>query len=384
MLKVFVSYAREDGEAALEIYNWLASIGVEPWIDQRCLLPGQNWEAEIAKAFSDANVILLLLSPRSVHKRGFVQREANEALQKLVYKQPTDVYAVPVLLEPCEVPSQISSRLQYVDWNSPDARSSVTSALALAAEQQSIKGEEGAEFGPFRVIPKAIVERWEGLPGHDISVSYPKFTSQVASPLAEELSQFFEGRARKAAVDARQKIWDQSPDLFSDQLDAPPSNGRWDDYEIAYSSERLLSLIFRVGWYGAGAAHPNSHFETYNFVLTPHLVQLELSDLFSELSPAIEAVSNFSIAELQREYWRRFGREADGSSLEWIKDGAGADIENFLNFSISDDGLTFMFPPYQVGPYAEGSWTVFVPFYDILPYLRRSGPFAWIRPPAQD
>lgn len=384
MLKVFVSYAREDGEAALEIYNWLASIGVEPWLDQKCLLPGQNWEAEIERAFSEANVILLLMSAKSVNKRGFVQREANEALQRLIYKQPTDVYAVPILLEQCDVPPQISARLQYVDWNSPDARSGVTAALALAAEQQSINVAEGAEFGPFRIIPKAIVERWEGLPGHDISVSYPRFTSQILSPVAEELNQFFEGRARKSVMAARQKMWNQNPDLFAAGFESPPSDGRWDDYEIAFATNHVLSIVYRVGWYGAGAAHPNSHFENYNFVLTPSLVKLELEDFFLEFSDALQAISDFSIRELRREYWRRSGREVEADSLEWMQSGAGPHKDNFGEFSISEDGLTFMFAPYQVAAYVYGSWTVLVPFYDLLPFLRLDGPFSLIRPPAPD
>ena len=119
-LKVFVSYAKEDRGRALQYYELLAQEGAEPWMDVKKLLPGQNWEAEIERAFSEANVVVLLLSKRSVDKRGFVQREANDAIERLRYKQPTDIYVIPLLLEPCDVPGHISGRLQYeaprVSW----------------------------------------------------------------------------------------------------------------------------------------------------------------------------------------------------------------------------------------------------------------------------
>lgn len=99
-LKVFVSYAKEDRDRALQYYELLAQEGAEPWMDVKKLLPGQNWEAEIERAFSEANVVVLLLSKRSVDKRGFVQREANDAIERLRYKQPTDIYVIPLLLEP--------------------------------------------------------------------------------------------------------------------------------------------------------------------------------------------------------------------------------------------------------------------------------------------
>lgn len=94
-LKIFISYAKEDRAQALIYFNRLSEEGFHPWIDINKLLPGQNWEAEIERAFSDANVVILLLSKNSVSKRGFVQREANDAIERLRYKHPTDIYVIP-------------------------------------------------------------------------------------------------------------------------------------------------------------------------------------------------------------------------------------------------------------------------------------------------
>lgn len=174
-LKVFISYAKEDRESAERYYEQLAKEGASPWVDFKHLLPGQNWEAEIDRAFSDANVVVLLLSKRSVTKRGFVQREANDAIDRLRYKQPTDIYVIPLLLEPCEVPTHIASRLQYVDLNVPGAWDQVKAALRLASAQQSIELEHGVIAGPFNAFTERIEDNWEGLPGHNIEIEYPRF-----------------------------------------------------------------------------------------------------------------------------------------------------------------------------------------------------------------
>jgi len=79
--KVFISYAREDLPAARRLFGDLAAIGVQPWLDQECLLPGQHWEREIHTALRGADFAVVLLSTRQVEKRGYVQREIRKALK---------------------------------------------------------------------------------------------------------------------------------------------------------------------------------------------------------------------------------------------------------------------------------------------------------------
>ena len=45
-------------------------------------------------------------------------------------------------------------------------------------------------------------------------------------------------------------------------------------------------------------------------------------------------------------------------------------------------GLTFHYPPYAVGPYAEGEYAAFVPWETLKPYLSPEGTaiFAGVRP----
>lgn len=373
-LKVFISYAKEDRAQALTYFDRLSDEGFSPWIDTKKLLPGQNWEAEIERAFSDANVVILLLSKNSVSKRGFVQREANDAIERLRYKQPTDIYVIPLLLNQCEVPSHIAGRLQYLGVSTPGAWEQVLTSLKLAAEQQSIEITNGLPIGPFRVFTERFEEQWQGAPGHDISIEYPRFESTQQPEIAKELSQLFSGIAVKALIDGRQKPWDQSPELFPKIDSFPAMNGRWDSFGVVHATTKLLSLSYDIGWFGAGAAHPNSHFETYNFSLVERLQALTLPDFFVERDEAVKRISTLCIDALSREYWSRVGEKPDEEQMKWFREGAGENFENFSAFTVSNDHFTFLFPPYQVACYALGRWSTDVSFYDLLDVLRPDGP----------
>lgn len=373
-LKIFVSYAKEDREHALKYYDLLIQEGMLPWIDVKHILPGQNWEAEISRAFQDANVVVLLISNKSVNKRGFVQREANDAIERLRYKQPTDIYVLPLLLEPCDVPSHISVRLQYVDLSTSGAWEQVKASLRLAAEQQSIELTQGLNAGAFKIFSEQLEDHWEGAPGHDIKIEYPRFESTSHRAAAKELTLFFGGRATSGLIESRQKPWDQQPEMFPQVGGYVATNGRWESYGVVHATDQFLSLTYEVSWYGAGAAHPNSYFETYNFSMPERLQLLGLDDFFSDRDAAVQRISELCVAELCREYWRRFSEKPDEHQIQWFNDGAGAKADNFTKFTVSADHFTFLFAPYEVSAYACGNWSVDVSFYDLLETLKPDGP----------
>jgi hypothetical protein len=374
-LEVFISYAREDREQALLYYDRFMAEGVKPWIDVKHLLPGQSWEAEIDRALADANVVVLLLSRSSVNKRGFVQREANEAISRLRYKQPTDIYVVPLLLDQCEVPSYISGRLQYVDLNAAGAWDQVRASLRIASEQQSIQLAQGVPAGPFQVFSERIEETWVGLPGHDVEIEFPRFELATRPALVKELNAFFLGLAYKTLIASRQKPWEQDPELFKDRHPGIASNGRWDGFEVVHATEGFLSVARNVGTNGAGAAHPNTQFKTYNFVfIADKLHELSLHDFFTHPGVAADRISRLCIQNLCREWWERTGEKPNEDQAMRFEDGAGPDLQNFSAFTVGDDHFTFLFPPYQVAAYALGSWSSEISFYDLLDLLRPDGP----------
>src|SRR3990172_6742848 len=113
--KVFISYAREDLPAARRLFGDLAAIGVQPWLDQECLLPVQHWEREIHTALRGADFAVVLLSTRQVEKRGYVQREIRKALDILDEVPDKQIFLIPARLDDCRPQHERLSNLQWVD-----------------------------------------------------------------------------------------------------------------------------------------------------------------------------------------------------------------------------------------------------------------------------
>ena len=96
IVRLFLSYAREDFEAVSALYDRLEALGLRPWMDKRDLLPGQRWRDVIAREVKQCELVLVCLSPQSVDKRGFYQREIRAALDAWQEKRQDDIYLIPV------------------------------------------------------------------------------------------------------------------------------------------------------------------------------------------------------------------------------------------------------------------------------------------------
>lgn len=110
--RVFLCHASEDKAQVRSAYELLQQAGLDPWLDEKDLLPGQDWESEIPRALKSSAAVLVFLSKTSVSKRGYVQREfrlAFDALQEIPQGQ---VFVIPVKLDDCEVP-ELFRRLHW-------------------------------------------------------------------------------------------------------------------------------------------------------------------------------------------------------------------------------------------------------------------------------
>lgn len=115
-MRVFISYAREDIDSAIRIYNFIRNMdGFDPWMDKYNLLPGMDWELEVMRAIEESHIVLLLLSKHSVTKTGFVQKEIREAIEKAKLYPPGRVMLIPVRLDECEPSHRELKKLQWVD-----------------------------------------------------------------------------------------------------------------------------------------------------------------------------------------------------------------------------------------------------------------------------
>src|ERR1700749_730833 len=111
-LRVFLCHSSSDKPSVRKLYRRLVSDGVEPWLDEESLLPGQYWQQEIPKAVRGSDVILVCLSSRSINKAGYLQKEIKLALDAADEQPEGIIFVVPVKLEECNIPD----RLSHLHW----------------------------------------------------------------------------------------------------------------------------------------------------------------------------------------------------------------------------------------------------------------------------
>ncbi len=145
--RIFISYAREDIKEARSLYQRLKDAGYSPWMDKIDLLAGRKWQTAIERAIRDADFFILCLSPNSVRKRGFLQREIRAALDLWKDKLEDDIYLIPVMLEyvdHSEVPNDVRE-FQWVELYEEEGWDQLIRALEHGVEKQRITNRQVVE-----------------------------------------------------------------------------------------------------------------------------------------------------------------------------------------------------------------------------------------------
>lgn len=114
LLKVFLCHTSGDKPAIRALYRRLKSDGVDVWLDEKNLLPGQDWQLEIPNAVKTSDAIIVCISNKSITKEGYVQKEINFALDIADEKPEGTIFIIPCRLESCAIPVRLS-KWQYVD-----------------------------------------------------------------------------------------------------------------------------------------------------------------------------------------------------------------------------------------------------------------------------
>lgn len=111
----FISYASEDAVAARDIYNQLEKSDMQPWLDERDIPLGTEWDERIRRAIRDAHIVLVLISRNSIEKIGYFQKEVAFALERAREQPELDPFILPVKLEDVPVPPLLA-KWQWVNW----------------------------------------------------------------------------------------------------------------------------------------------------------------------------------------------------------------------------------------------------------------------------
>src|SRR5215212_3318129 len=97
---VFLSYAREDSEAARRIADALRASGVEVWFDQEELRGGDAWDQKIRKQIKECALFVPVISANTQARReGYFRREWNLACDRLLDMTRGTPFLVPVVVD---------------------------------------------------------------------------------------------------------------------------------------------------------------------------------------------------------------------------------------------------------------------------------------------
>lgn len=101
---IFLAHSSADKPLVRALCNKLKDHGLEPWLDEDILQPGDEWDTEIRSAIRRSRFFLACLSRDGVGKAGYLQRELRLALSALEEKPPGTTFLIPGLLEDVDLP----------------------------------------------------------------------------------------------------------------------------------------------------------------------------------------------------------------------------------------------------------------------------------------
>ncbi len=172
-------------------------------------------------------------------------------------------------------------------------------------------------------------------------------------------------------------------------------DGGW-SFERKYTIRSVIDgryvSVIRSDYMDTRGAHPNSDVETVLWDTTSKK-RISIRPFFAETAdngPTMTAMLKAVIASLDTEKKKRGAAET--ATAEWYK-GLEPKLLKIgaVTFAPSTEagksaGLTFHYPPYAVGPYAEGEYAAFVPWEAFKSYLTPEGMriFGGVRPSGDD
>lgn len=144
-------------------------------------------------------------------------------------------------------------------------------------------------------------------------------------------------------------------------------------FNVARRTDDFVSVLVDGSTF-TGGAHPNPLVASFVLHLSDNKL-MAIGDLFDDPVAALKILSDESRRQLEGRFDAQLREQVgEGAALapalkdmrEWVERGTEPKVENFDVFLVDGleskaIGLTLVFPPYQVAPYADGAPQVEVP-----------------------
>src|SRR6266404_1834549 len=98
---VFLCHSSKDKEFVRELHRRLTRDGVECFLDEESIQPGENWVVALERGIDQCEFLLVVLSPHllgskwALLERTSTMADDPEGLQRKI---------IPLFLEPCDIP----------------------------------------------------------------------------------------------------------------------------------------------------------------------------------------------------------------------------------------------------------------------------------------
>ena len=367
---IFASYASPDQSRVEGIVAELAGRGFNLWMDKLELLPGQNWDFEIKKALDRSDMILIFISLRSIEKRGYVQREIKDAIDKKKEKLVDDIYIIPIRLDPdASIPEELR-HLQVIDFTGIDSVERIGKSIQKQSERVGKQAQTEQEQSEIKWFERTCSESWEGAPGYEFEFNWYELHSDKF-PKISDITTIVRGSLTEVCARLRDcKTESQNDHLtFADAEFLRTSSFQAHSLgpEICGG---MLSLVYSIHQYNAGAAHPIHGWDTYVFSLSPVFRIHSPQEIFEDEESAFLAVQRFARSDIVRQKREAIENDEYSESDDMFVEEGTQSWEDFQSFSLSNDTINFHFGSYHVGSYADGSFEVNVPYREVEKYLK--------------
>lgn len=181
-----------------------------------------------------------------------------------------------------------------------------------------------------------------------VNISYPPSVSEYP--------------AAAAAVDelltlTRDSFFADMGDMYGPYFGGGALDIFYEEYEHGAA---LRSIVFTVYAF-TGGAHGNTYFSS---ITVDTIADIELAldgDIFLPDTDFVSVLQPLVVAQLAE----TMGEYAD---MDWINDGTD-EADDYIAWAINAGTLELFFAPYQVAPYAMGTFQVSIPVEDLYPVI---------------
>jgi hypothetical protein len=192
----FLSYVRQDAEAADRLQRVLEAAGIRVWRDTASLWPGEDWRMMIRRAITeDALAFIACFSQNSAgREKTYQNEELDLALEQLRQRQPDRPWLIPVRFDDCDVPDRdigagrtlrsIQRADLFGDRSEEGVARLVATVLRILGQHSAVTSSQPRPAAPVGMMPGPVPEiatdLAAGLTGH-ADAAMPARTRGIAS-----------------------------------------------------------------------------------------------------------------------------------------------------------------------------------------------------------